>query len=175
MFRAYGGPYALAGVFKMLNDISAFVQPQLLRYLISFVDSYGAGKEPEPVIKGAAIALSMFGIAVFQTTMIHQYFQGAFITGMRIKAGLTSAIYRKTLKLSNEGRATKSTGDIVNYMVWTPLSLFVLLLFPLLPRSLLRPTLSGVHHLGQASAPATVPGACLASSPYFALYGWIAL
>lgn len=116
LFRSYGGPYMLAGVFKAFNDISAFVQPQLLRYLIAFVDSYSPGKTPEPVIKGAAIALAMFAVATFQTTMIHQYFQGAFISGMRIKAGLTSAIYRKSLKLSNEGRASKSTGDIVNYM-----------------------------------------------------------
>src|SRR3569833_423951 len=35
---------------------------------------------------------------------------------MRIKGGLTSAIYRKSLKLANEGRASKATGDIVNYM-----------------------------------------------------------
>jgi ABC-type bacteriocin/lantibiotic exporter with double-glycine peptidase domain len=35
---------------------------------------------------------------------------------MRIKGGLTSAIYRKALKLSNEGRSSKTTGDIVNYM-----------------------------------------------------------
>lgn len=35
---------------------------------------------------------------------------------MRIKAGLASAIYKKSLKLSSEGRATKTTGDIVNYM-----------------------------------------------------------
>ena len=35
---------------------------------------------------------------------------------MRIKGGLASAIYRKSLKLSNEGRSNKTTGDIVNYM-----------------------------------------------------------
>ena len=35
---------------------------------------------------------------------------------MRIKAGLASAIYKKSLKLSNEGRSDKTTGDIVNYM-----------------------------------------------------------
>lgn len=116
LFRAYGGPYALAAVFKSLNDVSQFMQPQLLRLLIAFVGSYGVGREPEPVIKGAAIALAMFAIAVFQTTMLHQYFQGAFVTGMRIKGGLTNAIYRKALKLSNEGRSSKSTGDIVNYM-----------------------------------------------------------
>lgn len=116
LFRAYGGPYALAAIFKSMSDISQFIQPQLLRLLISFVESYGEGNEPEPVIKGAAIALAMFAVAVFQTAMLHQYFQGAFVTGMRIKAGLTSAIYRKALKLSNEGRSAKSTGDIVNYM-----------------------------------------------------------
>jgi len=116
LFRAYGGPYMLAAVFKVGNDISAFTQPQLLRYLITFIASYQLGNEPQPIIKGAAIALGMFATAVFQTTMIHQYFQLAFITGMRIKGGLTSSIYRKALKLSNEGRSAKTTGDIVNYM-----------------------------------------------------------
>ena len=116
LIGAYGGPYMLAAVFKIGNDVSQFTQPQLLRLLIAFVASYNDGNEPEPVIKGAAIALGMFGVAVFQTTMIHQYFQLAFITGMRIKGGLTSSIYKKALKLSNEGRASKTTGDIVNYM-----------------------------------------------------------
>lgn len=116
MFRSFGGPYALAVLFKLVNDLSAFAQPQLLRLLLTWVDSYREGQEPQPVIKGAAIALAMFAVAVLQTSMIHQYFQVTFVTGMRIKGGLTSAIYRKALKLSNEGRASKSTGDIVNYM-----------------------------------------------------------
>ncbi len=116
LFRAYGGPYSLAAIFKVGNDLSAFTQPQLLRYLIAFVDSYREGEEPQPVVKGAAIALAMFAVATLQTTMIHQYFQLAFVTGMRIKGGLTAAIYRKSLRLSNEGRATKTTGDVVNYM-----------------------------------------------------------
>jgi ABC-type multidrug transport system fused ATPase/permease subunit len=116
LIGAYGRPYMLAAVFKLGNDISQFTQPQLLRFLISFVQSYEEGYEPQPVIKGAAIALAMFAIATFQTTMVHQYFQLAFVTGMRIKGGLTASIYRKALKLSNEGRSSKTTGDIVNYM-----------------------------------------------------------
>ncbi|KAI0481182.1 P-loop containing nucleoside triphosphate hydrolase protein [Xylariaceae sp. FL0804] len=116
MFRAYGGPYMLATVFKIINDLAAFAQPQLLRYLISFVDSYSEGKEPQPPIKGASIAIAMFFVATLQTGMIHQYFQLTFVSGMRIKSGLASAIYKKSLKLSNEGRTTKTTGDIVNYM-----------------------------------------------------------
>jgi ABC-type multidrug transport system fused ATPase/permease subunit len=116
LFRSFGGPYVIAAFFKMGNDISAFAQPQLLRLLLTWVDSYREGQEPQPLIKGAAIALAMFAVAVLQTTMIHQYFQVTFVTGMRIKGGLTSSIYRKALKLSNEGRSSKSTGDIVNYM-----------------------------------------------------------
>lgn len=70
MFKAYGGPYMLATVFKVFNDLSAFAQPQLLRYLITFVDSYSEGKEPRPVIQGAAIAIAMFLVATLQTAMI---------------------------------------------------------------------------------------------------------
>jgi ABC-type multidrug transport system fused ATPase/permease subunit len=116
LFRSYGGPYILAAFFKAGNDVSAFIQPQLLRLLLTWVDSYREGQEPQPIIKGAAIALAMFATAVFQTSMIHQYFQATFTTGMRIKGGLTSSIYKKALKLSNEGRASKTTGDIVNFM-----------------------------------------------------------
>lgn len=70
LFRAYGGPYSLATVFKVINDLAAFSQPQLLRFLISFVDSYAEGKTPQPPIKGAAIAIAMFSVAVLQTGMI---------------------------------------------------------------------------------------------------------
>ncbi|KIN05934.1 hypothetical protein OIDMADRAFT_154548 [Oidiodendron maius Zn] len=115
IIRAFSGPYFRGALFKTVSDTLAFVQPQLLRLLIKFVDSYKT-KNPEPVARGAAIALAMFAVSVGQTTALHQYFQRAFETGMRIKTALTAAIYSKSLKLSNEGRASKSTGDIVNYM-----------------------------------------------------------
>jgi ATP-binding cassette subfamily C (CFTR/MRP) protein 1 len=115
IIRAFSGPYLVGAIFKAGSDTLNFVQPQLLRLLIRFVNSYSTD-EPEPVIRGAAIALAMFAISVSQTSCLHQYFQRSFETGMRIKSALTSAIYGKSLRLSNEGRASKSTGDIVNYM-----------------------------------------------------------
>jgi ATP-binding cassette subfamily C (CFTR/MRP) protein 1 len=116
IFRGFGGPYYRAALFKVVSDSLAFVQPQLLRLLISFVKSYEKGQTPQPYIKGIALALAMFAVSVLQTTALHQYFQRAFETGMRIKTALTAAIYQKSLRLSNEGRASKSTGDIVNLM-----------------------------------------------------------
>ena len=118
MFRAFGSPYFRGALIKTASDILNFVQPQLLRLLIKFVHSYRADRteEPEPVIRGAAIALAMFLVSISQTACLHQYFQRAFETGMRIKSALTASIYAKSMRLSNEGRASKSTGDIVNYM-----------------------------------------------------------
>jgi len=115
LFSAFGGPYFRGACIKTVSDVLAFIQPQLLRYLISFVDSYRT-ENPQPPIKGAAIALAMFAVSVGQTTFLHQYFQRAFETGMRVKSALTATIYKKSMKLSNEGKATKSTGDVVNYM-----------------------------------------------------------
>jgi len=117
LFRGFGGPYFRGTVIKTFSDTLSFVQPQLLRLLISFVDSYRHGNpHAQPVIRGAAISLAMFAVSVAQTALLHQYFQRAFETGMRVKSSLTSMIYAKSMKLSNEGRASKSTGDIVNYM-----------------------------------------------------------
>lgn len=115
LFKAFGGPYMRGAIIKSGSDILAFVQPQLLRYLIAFIDSYRT-PEPQPVIRGVAIALAMFIVSVCQTSCLHQYFQRAFDTGMRVKSSLTALIYSKALRLSSEGRSSKTTGDIVNHM-----------------------------------------------------------
>ena len=116
LIRAFGGPYLRGAMIKTVSDSLSYIQPQLLRLLINFVDSYRAGNEPQPAIRGIAIGLGMFLTSVCGTAALHQYFQRAFETGMRVKASLTAMIYAKSLRLSNEGRAAKSTGEIVNHM-----------------------------------------------------------
>ncbi|KAI9040636.1 ATP-binding cassette glutathione S-conjugate transporter YCF1 [Aspergillus affinis] len=115
LFKAFGSSYLRGAIIKCGSDMLAFVQPQLLRILIDFVNSYRTD-DPQPVIRGVAIALGMFLVSVSQTLCLHQYFQRAFDTGMRVKSGLTAMIYAKSLRLSSEGRASKTTGDIVNHM-----------------------------------------------------------
>ena len=53
--------------------------------------------------------------ATAQTVTLNQYFQLVYETGMRIRAGLVSVIYKKALVLSNDERS-RATGDIVNLM-----------------------------------------------------------
>ncbi|GAA6062217.1 hypothetical protein JCM10212_006452 [Sporobolomyces blumeae] len=113
LVNAYGGPFFLAAVFKLLQDCLGFVQPQLLRRLLQFVSTYNT-PDAEPAFHGYLIAVSMFVCAVSQTLLLHCYFARVFETGMRVRAGLVSLIYKKALVLSPTERGGRLTGDIVN-------------------------------------------------------------
>ncbi|QRG38744.1 hypothetical protein FDK38_003162 [Candidozyma auris] len=117
--KAFGLPFLIGGVFKGLQDIMAFAQPQLLRLLISFVNDYSESlkrDDPIPLTRGLMIAAGMFLVSVLQTAFLHQYFQRAFDLGMKIKSSLIAVIYNKSLVLSNETKQESNTGDIVNLM-----------------------------------------------------------
>ncbi|KAI8342382.1 multi drug resistance-associated protein MRP [Chlamydoabsidia padenii] len=112
---ALGGPFFLAALFKALQDVLQFTQPLLLRELMLWVTSYTTDS-PEPAYRGIMIAVGMFVTAVSQTMFLHQYFHRCFMTGMRLRAALVTAIYRKTLLLSNASRQQSTVGEIVNHM-----------------------------------------------------------
>ena len=45
LFSAYGAPYAFAAFLKIIQDCLAFLQPQLLRWLLYYVSTYQAARE----------------------------------------------------------------------------------------------------------------------------------
>ncbi|WOO86211.1 Metal resistance protein YCF1 [Vanrija pseudolonga] len=113
--KAYGLPYFVAGLMKALYDTLSFSQPQLLRWLLLFVQSYHtSGQEPMPAAAGFGIAILMFVTANVATALLHQYFDRCFSTTMRIKTGLITLIYRKSLRLSSGEKSGRTSGDIVN-------------------------------------------------------------
>ncbi|KAK7030741.1 P-loop containing nucleoside triphosphate hydrolase protein [Favolaschia claudopus] len=118
LFLAYGGPFLLAAFLKILQDCLAFVQPQLLRLLLAYIARYQDARftdsRPNP-LEGFLIAVTMFVASVIQTVLLNQYFQRTFETGMRVRAGLVTAIFSKALILSNDERG-RASGDIVNLM-----------------------------------------------------------
>ncbi|CCE62252.1 hypothetical protein TPHA_0C00960 [Tetrapisispora phaffii CBS 4417] len=118
--KTFGPKLLLAASLKFVHDILAFVQPQLLRILIQFVNAYSdsenEGSYSLPIIKGFMIAIAMFSVSLIQTSFLHQYFLNSFNSGMNIRSALTSVIYQKALLLSNEATEVSTTGDIVNLM-----------------------------------------------------------
>ncbi|KAI8881443.1 multi drug resistance-associated protein MRP [Backusella circina FSU 941] len=115
LFFTLGGPFMFAAVFKVIQDILQFLQPMLLKELMGWVTSYMTNT-PEPGYRGVFISGGMFITAFAQTMFLHQYFQLCFTTGMKMRAALVTAIYKKTLVLSNASRQQSTVGEIVNRM-----------------------------------------------------------
>uniref|UniRef100_A0A069DZT4 ABC-type glutathione-S-conjugate transporter n=1 Tax=Panstrongylus megistus TaxID=65343 RepID=A0A069DZT4_9HEMI len=105
------GPTFLSGaVLKLINDLLAFISPQILRLLIEFVSG------DEPHWRGYLYASLLLIVATIQTLTLAQYFNSMMLVGLRIRTVLVSAIYRKALKLSNSARKESTVGEIVNLM-----------------------------------------------------------
>ena len=73
-------------------------------------------KGTEPVWHGFFIAISMFIVGCIQSFMLNFHYQRMLVIGMRIRTALTSAIYKKSLVLSNSAKKESTTGEIVNLM-----------------------------------------------------------
>lgn len=96
--KAYGGPYVVAGILKGVYDCISFLQPQLLRLLLSYVSSYGTD-HPMPPVAGFAIAIMMFVTANIGTAILHQYFDRCFATSERDSGDVEIVL----TSVSNEG------------------------------------------------------------------------
>uniref|UniRef100_A0AAY4E0U5 ATP-binding cassette, sub-family C (CFTR/MRP), member 3 n=1 Tax=Denticeps clupeoides TaxID=299321 RepID=A0AAY4E0U5_9TELE len=111
LIRAFGPYFLIGSAYKLLQDLITFINPQLLRMLISFTKQEGA-----PSWWGFSLAFLMFGTAILQTIILHQHFQYCFVTGMRLRTALIGAIYRKSLVITNAAKRSSTVGEVVNLM-----------------------------------------------------------
>lgn len=85
LFVAYGGPYAYAAGLKIVQDCLAFLQPQLLRWLLAYISWYqrarfmpvGGEDKPNP-LEGFSIAGIMFIASVVQSITLNQVWFSLF-------------------------------------------------------------------------------------------------
>ncbi|KAJ2500948.1 hypothetical protein GGH96_002362 [Coemansia sp. RSA 1972] len=119
LFRAtmctYGAVWMLGGVYKLVNDFVMFLNPILLSRLIGFVSTYHT-PTAEPIQNGYFYALSMFVVASVQTLAFQQHWTQNQRVNSLIKISYTTAIYRKTMALSNDARQQYNVGGIVTHM-----------------------------------------------------------
>ncbi|TPX31400.1 hypothetical protein SmJEL517_g05244 [Synchytrium microbalum] len=118
IYKTFGPTFMSAAIFKATQDALGFFQPQLLKYLMLFAKSWSPDTAtfPQPMYRGFSIAILMLLTALCQTAVLHQYFHICFITGMRVRAAIVTAVYRKALRLSNNSRQSSTVGEIVNLM-----------------------------------------------------------
>uniref|UniRef100_A0A8C0EYW1 Canalicular multispecific organic anion transporter 2 n=1 Tax=Bubo bubo TaxID=30461 RepID=A0A8C0EYW1_BUBBB len=118
LLRTFGPYFLIGSFFKLIQDLLSFVNPQLLRlvYCVSSFYVQSLWRLDAPAWWGFLIAALMFICAVLQTLMLHQHFQYCFVTGMRLRTGITGVIYRKSLVITNSAKRSSTVGEIVNLM-----------------------------------------------------------
>lgn len=111
MVKAYGGPFWFAGILQLLINALTFASPLLLRELIGHAANPNA-----PFWQGMVLTFAMFLVTFLLSIINGQYFLKTFIVGFRIRTGLISAIYRKSLRISSAAKKDTTVGEIVNLM-----------------------------------------------------------
>ncbi|KAK2171192.1 hypothetical protein NP493_1094g02037 [Ridgeia piscesae] len=111
IIRAFGGYYALGGVFLVCHDLCMLISPQILNLLITFIRS----KDPM-AWKGYVYVATMFVVACTATMFMQNHWNVGYITGLRLRTAVVGVIYRKALRLSTSARRETSVGEIVNLM-----------------------------------------------------------
>ncbi|XP_047464662.1 ATP-binding cassette sub-family C member 3 isoform X2 [Mugil cephalus] len=111
LIRAFGPYFMIGSAFKLLQDVITFVNPQLLRMLITFTND-----DESPYWWGYTLAFLMFFTALTQTIILHHHFQYCFVTGMNVRTAIIGAIYRKALVITNAAKRSSTVGEVVNLM-----------------------------------------------------------
>ncbi|KAM4729257.1 ATP-binding cassette sub-family C member 2 [Anableps anableps] len=97
--------------FKLLQDLLAFVSPQLLKLMISFTQN-----KSSYAWEGYLYAVLLLVVALLQSLFLQQYFQRCFVLGMKVRTALMAAVYKKALVMSNDNRKESTVGETVNLM-----------------------------------------------------------
>lgn len=83
----------------------------LFRQLIKFVQS-----ADEPTWKGYFYAVAFSIVLICYSLLVHQYYHQTFCAELNLRTVLASAVYKKSLRLSNSARRHSTVGEIVNLM-----------------------------------------------------------
>ncbi|PQQ21209.1 ABC transporter C family member 12 isoform X2 [Prunus yedoensis var. nudiflora] len=98
------------GFFKIGNDLSQFAGPVLLNHLLQSM------QRGDPAWIGCVYAFSIFTGVSLGVLSEAQYFQNVMRVGFRLRSTLVAAIFRKSIRLTHEGRKKFPTGKITNMM-----------------------------------------------------------
>ncbi|KAK1277387.1 ABC transporter C family member 2 [Acorus gramineus] len=110
LHKSLGGRFWLGGFFKIGNDISQFVGPVILNLLLKSM------QQGDPSWIGYIYAFSIFAGVALGVLFEAQYFQNVMRVGFRLRSTLVAAVFRKSLRLTHEGRRKFALGKITNLM-----------------------------------------------------------
>ena len=98
LFYAFGVEFGWSAVLQFFYSILQFASPQIVNLLISYIEG------DEPVWRGYFYMMLIIVATFTNTVLAGQFYKIQYMVGYKIRTALTSAIYKKSLKLSNAAR-----------------------------------------------------------------------
>lgn len=98
-------------LLKLVYDLLTFLNPQLLKLLITFVS------DPNSYAwLGYVFAILLFAVALIQSICLQTYFHMCFNLGMCVRTTVMATVYKKALTISNLAKRQYTIGETVNLM-----------------------------------------------------------
>jgi ATP-binding cassette, subfamily C (CFTR/MRP), member 1 len=114
LYNTFGRDFIIGGLWKIPNDAAQFCQPVLIKLLLQFIST------PENstlnVQRGFIIVAAMSALMISTSLFVQWYFQIMFAQSYRVRAALVSMIFRKSLAMSAEAKASTNEGETANLM-----------------------------------------------------------
>ncbi|XP_010261467.1 PREDICTED: ABC transporter C family member 10-like isoform X2 [Nelumbo nucifera] len=101
----------ISGSFALLKILTLSAGPLLLNSFIKVAE----GKESFKY-EGFVLAISLFFAKCLESVSQRQWYFRTRLIGLQVRSLLSSAIYRKQLRLSNAAKMIHSSGEITNYV-----------------------------------------------------------
>ncbi|KAG0263368.1 Multidrug resistance-associated protein 1 [Mortierella polycephala] len=115
VIKAGGWSWVPIFLCLFIGSFMEYIQPVFLDILLGFIASYSIDSHQSPAL-GVILSIGMFTAALASSIASGQYHLRATNMGITLKTGLTSMIYRKSLKLSPRARRETTVGEITNHM-----------------------------------------------------------
>ncbi|XP_055785728.1 ATP-binding cassette sub-family C member 4-like [Salvelinus fontinalis] len=115
LIKCYWKPYAVLGIFTLVEEVIKVIQPVFLGKLIQYFEKYDPDNMDtlyEAYGYAAGVCLSTLILAVTH----HLYFFHVQRTGMKMRVAMCHMIYKKALCLSSSAMGKTTTGQIVNLL-----------------------------------------------------------
>ncbi|XP_053395066.1 ATP-binding cassette sub-family C member 4-like isoform X2 [Mercenaria mercenaria] len=112
LFRIFGYTYILYGILLLFEEVTIIIQPILLSGLIRYFTTDSPVSKAESYMYAGGVGFCAFILAFTH----HPYYLGVQMIAVRMKIACSSLIYKKSLRLSSEGRRQTTTGQIVNLL-----------------------------------------------------------
>ena len=105
-----------AAAVKVCNSAIQFTYPVFLSGVLQFVEGKAPLGLPNTYASGFAVAAAL-GVAIaIKALTENSYFHIVTRAGWQIRSAVSTAVYRKSLRLSAAARQQRTLGEMVNYM-----------------------------------------------------------